>query len=144
MITEQSAATEVKIICLRRERRSWRDIGENLGLSHEHCRQLFNKAVSKYPAECLNVMRVEESELADEMICELRKMVLDPLAKYRDRIEGFKALLMWSESKRRLHGVDAPIRREIEIMDTTSMDAQLRAELAELENEHLAAEANKQ
>jgi hypothetical protein len=86
-------------------------------------------------------MRVEESELADEMIGKLREMVLDASAKFRDRVEAFKALLLWTESKRKLHGLDAPIRREVEILDSSSVDAQLRAELAELEREALAAEA---
>ena len=140
MRTEDSAAIEARIINLRRDRLAWRDIGAQVGLSHERCRQIFNAAIDRYPAANLAALSAEEDELCDESIHRLRELIADPEITHRNIIEAFKTLLMWSEAKRKIHGIDAPLRREVEMIDTTSMDARLLAEIQQMEAEFRASE----
>lgn len=139
MITEESAANEAKIIELRRQRLPWREIATIVNMSHEGARKCYNRALGRYPAEQLAILRIEEGESLDEAMRHLRVLALSADSE-RNRIEAWRAFILASESKRKLYGCDAPVRREIEVLSNDFADARWQAELSELEAQVRAAE----
>jgi hypothetical protein len=102
--------------------------------------QIYEAACRKYPVQNLDQHRREEIELADTAANELLDIARNPQVLPGNRIKAWEALCRWSERKARLLGLDAPLRREVEIFDTTSWEIEARAGIRQLEAE-LAANA---
>lgn len=122
-----------------------RDIGKRVGLSHEGVRKIILKAFEQTrKVEIVQLIQAEGEHLADEAISNLREIALDKTVAPRTRNDAWDKARLWHESKRKLFGADAPIRKEIEIADTSTWEWQMRSEIAQIEaaNERKAAKLN--
>lgn len=144
-----AAQREALIVDRRADRVSFRTIAAEVGLSHQRVYQIWSAAARKLPVARLEEHRREETELADQMICELLSIARNVQAGARTRVEAYSAIRGWSERKAKLLGLDAPNQQKVTILTedvvdraiaelTAQMDAQATAagvDLAELEAE---------
>lgn len=136
------------VIQMRRDNHQWADIAAEVGLTPSRCHQIFSQYQNDLPASAVASWRDEELDLLARGIRRLLNIAEDDrrddhgklIISAHSRVEALKEIRMHSESRRTMLGVDAPKRRELEVVD--SRDVQLHAELAELENEARAAAAN--
>lgn len=133
----ETAEREDLIIDLHGQHLPWREISRRVGLSHERCRQIFQAARDRIPAERLNDLRVDHHELAYRAIHDLLQMAENPQISPRTRAECWNAIRGWSESDRKLYGVDAPTRREITVIS----DDAISNAITELNREMSALDA---
>jgi hypothetical protein len=127
-------AREARIFELRAQRVGFRQIGQELGISHTRAHQIYEAARNRIPASRLADLRAEESELLDEGVQSLLKIARDdrltsdgkPIVSPRTRVEAWNAICKFSESKRRLFGADAPQRKEVTVLSDSVVDAALR------------------
>jgi hypothetical protein len=99
--------------------------------------QIFEAARDRIPAQRLADLRSEESELADRAIEKLLVIAEDERVSPRTRVEAWTAVRGWSESKRKLFGVDAPTRSQVSVVSQDTIEA----EIARLTLEMAAADA---
>lgn len=137
----KSAQRDARIVELRAQRVPFREIGEELGISHVRVHQLWNDILTRIPAAHLDRHREEERELADNAVADLLKIVRDGDTTTGNRIRAWEVAAKWAERKSRLLGLDAPVKRELEITDTTGWEYQLRASVEEDERAARAARA---
>jgi len=135
MDTMEASAREARIIELRSQRLSYRKIAAEVGLSHQRVVQIFEAARDRIPAERLADLRAEEAELADRAIQKLLLIAENDTynertgshnVSPRTRVEAWGHIRMWSESKRKLFGADAPTRREITVVTEETIDREMR------------------
>ena len=128
------------------ERATLRDIGKEVGLSHEGVRKVIQKTFEQSrKIEIVRMIQAEGEELAREAMHHLRQTALDPDVSAHARNGAWAEYrLMW-ESVRKLYGADEPTKRQ-EVTDTSTWEAQLLASIAasERENERRAAQANRE
>jgi len=136
-----SAKRDARIVELRSQRVPFREIAAELGVSHVRVQQLWKRILQEIPAAHLDEYRQEAAELADDATRRLLEICDDPTASHSTKIRALEVMVKWSERLARLRGEDAPVRRELEITDTTGMEYQLRATIAEGERELRAARA---
>lgn len=131
------------IIEMRRNNIHWRDIASAVGLSMSGCHRIFETYRRQIPGSELASWREEELDLLGRGIQRLLTIAEDdrvdrngkPIVSAHARAEAWKEIRQHSESRRKMLGVDAPTKREIEIVDTDRDAAQFNAEIAELENQ---------
>lgn len=139
-----AAARDEYILERHAEHTPLRDIGKQVEMSHEGVRQVILKAFAQSrKADIVRMIQAEGEHLADEAIANLREMALDKTIPPRSRTEAWDRARLWHESKRKLFGADAPVRRELAISDTSTWELALAADIAATEraNEARAAEA---
>ena len=127
---------EALIIELHAQHLPWREVSRRVGLSHEQCRRIFQAYRDKIPTERINDLRVDHHELAYRAIHDLLQMAENPQISPRTRAECWNAIRGWSESDRKLYGVDAPTRREITVISDDAVSnaiGELNREMAALE-----------
>lgn len=124
---------EARIFELRAQRVSFSKIGEELGITRQRVEQIFQAARDRIPAARLADMRAEEAELADEGIADLLKIARDASVSPRTRVEAWQAIRAFSESKRKLFGVDAPQRKEITVLTDDVIDSAIKKLTEEME-----------
>lgn len=126
---------EERILELRSQRVSFPQIAAELGVTKQRVHQIFEKARNRIPASRLADLRAEECELADNAIAALLTIAKDdrinpktgnPMVSPHARVEAWNGIRGWSESKRRLFGVDAPLRREITVLSDDVVDAAIK------------------
>lgn len=117
---------EALIIERRNQRVPFRKIAEELGITHARVQKIFQETRDRIPAARLADLREEESELADRGIASLLDIAENERISPRTRVEAWNSIRAWSESKRKLYGVDAPIRKEITVLTEDVVDAALR------------------
>ena len=100
----EMAQREALIIERRANRVPFRTIAAEVGVTHQRCVQIFKEACSKVPAEHVQQVRQEESELADRAIGDLLAIAENQHVSPRTRVEAWSAVRGWSESKRKLFG----------------------------------------
>lgn len=113
-----------------------RVIAKELGISHQRVSQLFQEVCDEIPAARLADMRNEEGELADAAIRDLLSMATNKNVSPRTRAELWGQIRGWSESKRKLFGVDAPTRRELTVVSEDTVNnaiAELNLEIARMD-----------
>lgn len=132
MTSRRAAERADLVLRLRAERRSFADIGAQLGVSKQRAYQLHQAALRQVPATTLAQVRQEEGELIDEAVRELRVIALDPDTSPRTKVEAWGQIRGYSESRRRLYGADAPRREEIQIISEATIDAEIERKTAEL------------
>lgn len=140
-VLEQSAR-EARIIELREQRVPYRKIAAELGITHTRVIQIFQTARDRIPASRLADLRAEESDLADEAIADLLTIAKNdtinprtghPMVSPHARVEAWNAIRGFSESKRRLFGADAPLRKEITVLTDDVVDAAIKKLTDEME-----------
>jgi hypothetical protein len=140
--TIASAEREVLIIDLHAQHLPWREIARRVGLSHERCRQIFQAARDRIPGERLSDLRTDHHELAYRAIHDLLQIAENPQVSPRTRAEAWNSIRGWSESDRKLFGVDAPTRREITVISDDAVSnaiQELNREIAALDAQASAA-----
>jgi hypothetical protein len=130
-----NAKRDARIVELRAQRVPFREIADELGISRQRVQQLWDAILIRIPAAHLDRHREEERELADDAVRDLLDIIRDPEATHGARTRAWEVACKWSERKSRLLGLDAPVRRELEITDTTGWEYQMRAAIAETERE---------
>lgn len=142
MDTAAQMAREARIFELRTQRVSFAKIGAELGITAQRVHQIFEVARDRIPASRLADLRAEESELADRGIADLLKIAENdsinprtghPMVSPHARVEAWNAIRGWSESKRRLFGADAPLRKEITVLTDDVVDAAIKKLTDEME-----------
>lgn len=138
------AEREARIIELRKSRVSFRDIGNELGISHARAYQIYKNVLDRIPATQLAALRLESNELIERGITNLLEIAESTSVSPRTRVEAWNGVLKFCESQRKLYGVDAPQRKEIAVLTEDTVDKALRKlseefdakarELDELEN----------
>lgn len=139
-----TAERNARIIELRRSGWHWKDIGAEVDLTMGRCNQIWMEYLRDIPSSEIVHWREEELDILGRGIADLLLRLQNPSLSDRTAVEVWKEIRQHSESRRKMLGVDAPVKREIEFVESTSWEAQMRAEIAELEkmNERAAAEAN--
>lgn len=145
----ERAERDARIIQCRRDGWTWSEIAADTNLSMSRCHQLFQQYRAQIPQSERDSWIQEELDLLARGIRKLLDLVSDErraedgrlLVSAHVKVEAHKELRQHSESRRTLLGTDSPKKREVEIIDSTSCDARLEAEISELENELRAADA---
>jgi hypothetical protein len=102
-----------------------RVIAKELGICEQRVSQIFQVARDRLPAARLADMRAEEAELCDRAIAGLLVIATTGKSEHA-RVEAWRAIIFASESKRKLFGADAPMRREVTVLTESVVDAALR------------------
>lgn len=136
-----SAQRDARIVELRAQRVPFREIADELGIHTSRVHQIWQDILQRIPAAHLDRHREEERELADAAARDLLDIIRKPGATDSSRIRAWEVMCKWAERKSRLLGLDAPVRRELEITDTTGWEYQLRASLEEDDRALRAAKA---
>lgn len=134
-----TAQREALIIQRRADRVSFRNIAAELDLSYQRVQQIYTAACRKYPVQNLEQHRREEIELLDTATNELLEIARDTQSGPVTRIKAWEAVIKAAERKARLLGLDAPLKREIEIFDSSSLESEARAGIRRLEAELAAS-----
>jgi hypothetical protein len=129
----ETSAREAFIIEQRTHRVSFAKIGAELGITPQRVHQIFEKARDRIPAARLADLRAEESELLDQVIAGLLEIAHKGNSEHA-RVQAFLGIIHASESKRKLFGADAPMRKEITVLTEDAVDAAIR----KLNEEHAA------
>jgi hypothetical protein len=127
------AQREARIAELRSQRVPFREIAKELDISHQRVHTIWRNLLERIPTAHLDRYRDEERELCDDAARDLLTLIRDPQATPSNRVRAWEVLAKWAERKSRLLGLDAPIRRELEISDTGSWEHRMRAVIAEEE-----------
>jgi hypothetical protein len=130
-----AARRDARIVELRAQRVPFAEIARELKISRQRVHQLWSDILDRIPAAHLDKFRQEERELADHAVRDLLTIISDPTATHGSRIRSWEVMVKWAERRARLDGLDAPLRREIEIHDTSGWEYQLRATVAQGERE---------
>lgn len=128
---------EAQIIELHARHLPWRAIAEQVGVSHTQCQRIFRAARDRVPAERISDLRTDHHELAYRAIHDLLQIAENPQVSPRTRAEAWNSIRGWSESDRKLYGIDAPTRREITVIS----DDAISGAITELNREMAAMEA---
>lgn len=139
--TLERAARDARVVELRRHGWAWADIGADVGLTPQRCHQIFDAFRLSIPNSVAESYRAEELDLLGRGTRDLLAMAMDPTVSERTRAECWREVRMHSESRRKLLGLDVPVKREIEIWDSSSEEARLRSEIAVMQREVAAADA---
>lgn len=135
----ETSQREAFIIEQRTKRVPLRTIGAQLGISPQRVHQIFEAARDRIPAARLADLRAEESELLDQVIAGLLEIATNGKSEHA-KVQAWLGIIHASESKRKLFGADAPMRKEITVLTEDAVDAALR----KLNEEHAALVAQAQ
>jgi hypothetical protein len=130
-----TAQREALIAERRAQRVPFHEIARELGISRQRVQQIWNTTLDRIPAAHLDQHREEERELADDAIRDLLRRIHDPNTSTNSAVRAWEVACKWAERKSRLLGLDAPVRREVEITDTSSWEYEMRQAIAETERE---------
>lgn len=108
----EAAERRARVVALRRQRRTFADIGNELGVSAQRAHQLYWEAVEEVPAAEVHQHRAEELILIDDAIADLL-MLAKSHRQPRTAVEAWNSIRGWAERKAKLLGLDAPTRAEI-------------------------------
>ncbi|WP_226353779.1 hypothetical protein [Pseudonocardia sp. ICBG601] len=130
--TPEQAARRARVVELRRARLSWFEIGDELGVSRQRARQLYDAALAEAPVAQVEEHRAEEQLLADDVTCELLALGRDPSIPARTRVEAYAVACRWAERKAQLLGLNAPATSRVQLITESDIDAEIARLTAEL------------
>jgi len=120
----QEAERLLAIIDLRGQKMSWRDIGAQLGMSHEHARTVFNAAMAEHVRPSLEQAREEAAQTYERLMYELRSLAKVEEAKpspdltvLRQLVESMAKLQVRLD---KLFGLEAPVKVDQTIQQTVA------------------------
>lgn len=124
-----TAERRAHVVGLRRQRCSFAEIAQQLGISQTRAFQIYREALAAIPAQNVEEHRAEELALIDDAIADLL-----PVARNHDQprtaVEAWNAIRGWAERKAKLLGLDAPAK--VEVLTLDAIDAEIRKLSAEL------------
>lgn len=136
-----AAERRAKVIEMRRARKTFDEIGTELGITRQRAFTIYREALAAIPAAQLDEHRAEELQQLDYLsskafeVLERRHVTVsngrviylddeaDPLEDDGPVLDAIKTLLRIQERKAKLLGLDAPARHEVMTLD--SLDAQI-------------------
>lgn len=128
------------VIRMRREGWAWRDIADTDGRSMSRCHQIFEEYRREIP-------RSEHDAWVELELDLLARGIADMLARLQSenmghgyRVNYWKEVRCFSESRRLITGINAPVRTVSEMIDGTLGDARIAAEVTQWQREAAAAE----
>lgn len=142
-----------KILEMRRNRIPMEECAAEFGISVSYAHRIYKKALAEYPTQHAEEYRAEELQLVDEAVHSLLAIArghhevrtkwlksgpveYDYYPTYKDRIEAWNAIQKWSETKRKLTGIDAPTQIQF---TTESIQAEVARLLKLIEEEEQQA-----
>src|SRR6476659_5227234 len=124
-----TAERRARVVELRRERKSFAEIGAALGVSVQRAHTIYREALAAIPAQHVEEHRAEELALIDDAINDLLDLARDH-SMPRTAVEAWTSIRGWAERKAKLLGLDAPTQVVL-TMDTIEAEIRrLEAELA--------------
>jgi hypothetical protein len=142
MQTMSTAEREALIVERRSDSVPFRAIAAEVGLSLTRVHDIYREACARIPTTAMHTLRVQSADLADRAIHDLLQIAENPQISPRTRAECWGQLRGWSESLRKLYGVDAPTRREITVISDDAVSnaiVELNREIAALDAQAIAA-----
>lgn len=129
-----------KVVELRRQRKTWDVIGQELGVSKQRAHRIYQEALAEYPTSQLAEHRHEELELIDQAIQQLHAIIYatEPdeatgkAVSARTRVEAISALRAWSQHRATLLGLNAPTRSQVDVVTHDSLAQEMERLAAEL------------
>lgn len=138
-VTAEGLQRRARAVELRRERRSFAEIGAELGVNASRAYELYSEGLRIAPVANVEQHRAEELELVDAAVRDLLLIARDSAnVSARTRIEAWSAIRGWSERKARLLGLDAAVKFEQTPAGEDAHDAELRRMIAETKAQILA------
>jgi hypothetical protein len=131
-LTMSDAEREAFVVTRRADSIPFRQIAEEVGLSHGQVHNIFKAACAKVPSEAVHTLRVQSSELADRAIADLLTIAENVQVSPRTRAEAWTSIRGWSESLRKLHGADAPSRSQVSVVSQDTIEAEIARLTAEM------------
>jgi hypothetical protein len=141
---EQSAQRKARIIEMRAQRLTWREIGRREDITAPRAHRIYNDALADYPVTALAEARHEESELIDAAVRDLMSIAANdaeyedakgnmrPVVSARTRVEAWSAIRGWSEHRAKLYGLYAPSRSTVDVVTHDSLAEEMQRLAAEL------------
>jgi len=129
----QRRAEVVRLRC--DERLTFEEVGARLGVTKQRAFQIWAEALRTLPAPKLEQYRQEEIRFYDQMIKELLVVAHNPFTKTRDLGDIHNQLNKWCERKAKLLGLDSPVRRELNVITSDSIDREIQRLQSELATE---------
>lgn len=124
-----TAERRARVVELRRQRMSFAEIGEAMGVSLQRAHAIYREALAAIPAQHVEEHRAEELALIDDAIANLLLIAKDH-DRPRTAVEAWTSIRGWAERKAKLLGLDAPAQLVL-TMDTIEAEIRrLEAELA--------------
>jgi hypothetical protein len=133
-ITPEVAERRARVVELRRDRWTWDAIGDDLGVSRQRARQIYDEALNEVTAAQVTEHRHEEGELIDRAVRELLCIAEGPEVNPRTRLEAWNSIRGWSEYRSKLYGLFAPSKSSVEVLTRDAFTADLERMAAELES----------
>ena len=109
----RAAEQQTRVVELRRRRRTFAEIGNELGFTPQRAHQIYCQALAAVPALQVDQHRAEELTLIDDAISGLWDIAHDT-DRPRTAVEAWNSIRGWTERRARLLGLDAPQRVSIE------------------------------
>jgi Homeodomain-like domain-containing protein len=132
--TPQVAGRRARVVELRRDRWTWDAIGDDLGVSRQRVRQIYDEALNEVTAAQVTEHRHEEGELVDRAVRELLCIAEDPDVSPRTRVEAWNSIRGWSEYRSKLYGLFAPSKSSVEVLTKDAFTADMERMAVELES----------
>lgn len=108
----------MKVIDLRKAGLTFEEIAERVGYeSRSGAKMAFDSAVKYWGHESVTELRVIENERVEDLWRRTYKMLEDPTLTLSESLRIMETALKVTESKRKLHGLDAPRQLEISGQD---------------------------
>src|SRR5690242_17066960 len=95
-LTLASVERTATIIEMRTARRTFREIGDQLGLSPTRVHELYWSALKAIPAERVDELRQEANALTDMAVSRLIAITEDPNCSNRSAVEAWGAICRWA------------------------------------------------
>jgi hypothetical protein len=151
------ADREVRAIDMRRNGATYDQIGQQLGISTSGAAQIVKRVLDRHVTEALPDVRKLELDRLDQLqlaallvlrrehwLVQAGKVVIDqaglPMRDDGPTLAAIDRLVRIGESRRRLLGVDAPVRHEVKFFTVDELDSQI----AELEQQLALHDRNPQ
>jgi len=135
MTRDQAASRAARIVELRTDRRSFREIAQLVNLSPTRCHQIYTAECDRLPAQALAEHRREALEMIDRADRDLITLAEDPQVSARMRAECWSAIRAWEERRAPLLGLDRPARREVTVITAEAVDAEIKRLTAEMDRQ---------
>lgn len=138
---EEVHARRAKIVEMRRARRTWDDIGRELDITPQRAHAIYKQALNERPFAQVDEHRQEELELLDLATRRLMVIAVNPKVSDRTQVEAWNAVRGYSDSRRKLLGLDAPQQINVNHQSDSDFD-RAYAELLSAMNERAGDDAS--
>jgi hypothetical protein len=128
----EMAERDRRIVELKRAGWHYQDLAHEFNLSPARCCQIVKHWLANIPEQAAAEWRETELDLLGRGIRELLARAAN-CESDRNFAELWREVRMHGESRRKLLGTDSPAKRELAVLDGTSEDAKIAAEIRELE-----------